>query len=118
MPVDSGLNSRCQTVSTIDDRCQFQEPGLPLNDRGGSKRKDNIDQEDVCTSGLWLQNFLPFTIENVNLRQRLFGNLLCIHGVQPHTVGLLQANNCLNRQQINHQVFSNQNDSTFPLERL
>ena len=89
----------------INDQCQFQERGLRPIFRGGSRTKTHIHQQDVCPSGLWLQNFLPIIIGNVSLRKRISGLLLCIHGVQPYTAGLLQTNNFLDRQQISHKVF-------------
>ena len=46
--------------------------------------------KDKCPSSLPFQNLLTVTDQNVQLRQRIPGHILRIHGVQPLSLGIDQ----------------------------
>ena len=95
----------------------FKNAGYALMTEEDPQQNITTTKKTYAQSSL-APKLLAVTIEKVNLCQRIFSILLSLHGVQPYTVGLQRANICLNRQQNGHQVFSNQNDTTLPLERL
>ena len=60
------------------------------------------------------QKYSPRTTKNVNLLERIFGNLHGIPRVCTHPVGNIKTDDCLNGQQISYPVLPDKSHSTIP----
>ena len=100
------------------DRRELQECRLRPHVRRKRRRKTDLGQKDICPSRIWIQNILAVTNQNVDIRQRIPGYIFCLHGIQPHLVGIDQTSHRPNRQQICYTFFPNQNNTTSFVERL
>ena len=72
------------------DRRQLQKRGLRPHDRRKPRRQNQLGPENLCTSGIRVKNVLPVTDQNVDLRERISGHILRLHGVEPHSLGINQ----------------------------
>ena len=72
-----------------DDGCQLPHLRLCANDR---KRK--FQKENFRSCSIWIKSILTSTTEDVNLLQRISGNLSRIPRIQPHLVGNNTTNPC------------------------
>ena len=64
-----------------------------------------MKEEDLRAGRVWIKNFLPRTIENVDLFKRVLGNLHGISRICTHFVGSRKTDNRFDRYQIGHIFF-------------
>ena len=96
----------------------FKNAGYALMIEENADEKLTSVQKDIRTSCVWIQNILAVTNQNVDICQGIPGYIFCLHGIQPHLVGIDQTGHRPNRQQICYTFFPNQNNTTSVVERL
>ena len=65
-----------ETVSL--NEASFRSAGYALMIEDNPDQKDPSKNENVCTSRVWIKSCFPRTAKDVNLLERVFGNL---HGI-------------------------------------
>ena len=93
----------------------FRASGYALMIEGENDKKLN-SKKNFYACSIWIKSIFTSTTEDVNLLQRISGNLPRVLGIQPHIVGNNHTNPRNDRQQISNKVFPNKSDSTHTME--
>ena len=94
----------------------FRASGYALMIEEENDKKTQLQKENFCTCSNWIKSIFTGTTEDVNLLQRISGNLPRVPRIQPHIVGNNPTNSRNDRQQISNEVFPNKSDSPHTME--
>ena len=77
-----------------------------------------MKEEDLRACRVWIKKYLPRTTKDVDLLERILGNLHGISSVCTHFVGSNKTNNRSDGQQISHTILSDESYSPMFVERM
>ena len=81
------------TIRPNDER-KFPRLRVCANDRGRERQKTQFQKENFCACSIWIKSIFTSATEDVNLLQRISGDLQRIFRIQPHIVGNNPTNSC------------------------
>ena len=72
----------------------FRASGYALMIEEENDKKTQFEKENFCPGRIWIESVFPSSAQNINLLQRIFGNLPQFCGIQPYPMRRITTNSC------------------------